>query len=83
VQTVGADYLSVGGFFKDGLQTPHALVEAGKWIIEGLNLSNVEPGIDELICLPLKIEGSDSAPSRAILRFVEAIEHGEATIKVA
>jgi arylformamidase len=73
VQTVGVDYLSVGGFFKDGVETHHALLEAGIWIMEGLNLSNVEPGIYELICLPLKIEGSDGAPSRPILRFVEAI----------
>jgi arylformamidase len=73
VQTVGVDYLSVGSFFKDGVETHHALLEAGIWIMEGLNLSNVEPGIYELICLPLKIEGSDGAPSRPILRFVEAI----------
>ncbi len=72
VQTVGVDYLSVGGFFKDGVETHHALLEAGIWIIEGLNLSNVEPGTYELVCLPLKIEGSDGAPSRAILRFIEA-----------
>ena len=72
VQTVGIDYLSVGGFFKDGVETHHALLEAGIWIIEGLNLSNVSPGIVELICLPLKIEGGDGAPARAILRLVEA-----------
>ena len=72
VQTIGVDYLSVGGFFKDGVETHHALLEAGIWIIEGLNLANVAPAIYELVCLPLKIEGSDGAPSRAILRFVEA-----------
>lgn len=71
VQTIGVDYLSVGGFFTDGVETHHALLEAGIWIIEGLNLSKVEPGIYELICLPLKIEESDGAPARAILRFVE------------
>jgi len=71
IQTVGVDYLSVGGFFKDGVETHYALLEAGIWIIEGLNLSNIAPGIVELICLPLKIEGSDGAPSRAILRVVE------------
>ncbi|GAC1374094.1 MAG: cyclase family protein [Ktedonobacteraceae bacterium] len=71
VQTVGVDYLSVGGFFKDGVETHHALLEAGIWIIEGLNLANVAPGIVELICLPLKIEGGDGAPARAILRVVE------------
>ncbi|HAE83295.1 MAG TPA: arylformamidase [Ktedonobacter sp.] len=68
VQTVGVDYLSVGGFFKDGVETHHALLSAGIWIIEGLNLSSVRAGTYELICLPLKIEGSDGAPSRAVLR---------------
>lgn len=71
VRTVGVDYLSVGGFFKDGAETHKALLEAGIWIIEGLNLLNVEPGGYELICLPLKIEGCDGAPARAILRAIE------------
>lgn len=68
VQIVGVDYLSVGGYFKDGPETHHALLGAGIWIIEGLNLSNIRPGSVELICLPIKIEGSDGAPARAILR---------------
>jgi arylformamidase len=72
VQTVGVDYLSVGGFFTDGVETHHALLEAGIWIIEGLNLSSVAPGIYELVCLPLKIEGGDGAPARAILRLAES-----------
>ena len=68
VQTVGIDYLSVGGFKEDGLETHLALLEAGIWIIEGLDLSLVEPGMYELICLPLKVNDSDGAPARAILR---------------
>jgi arylformamidase len=73
VQTVGVDYLSVGGFFRDGVETHHALLEAGIWIIEGLDLSSVAPGIYELVCLPLRIEGSDGAPARAILRLAESV----------
>jgi len=65
---VGIDYLSVGGFAKDGLETHLALLGAGIWIIEGLDLSQIEPGMYELICLPLKIADSDGAPARAILR---------------
>src|SRR5438874_2630846 len=71
VQTVGVDYLSVGGFYKDGAETHHALLGAGIWIIEGLNLSQVQAGTYELICLPIKIQGSDGAPARAILRAME------------
>ncbi len=70
VRTVGIDYLSVGGFLRDGVETHQALLEAGIWIIEGLDLSRVEPGEYELICLPLKVERSDGAPARAILRAI-------------
>ena len=68
VQTVGVDYLSVGGYEIDSAETHRALLGAGIWIIEGLNLEHVEPGNYELICLPLKIVGSDGAPARAVLR---------------
>ena len=71
VRTVGVDYLSVGGYARDGLETHRALLEAGIWIIEGLDLREVEPGIYELICLPLKIAQSDGAPARAIVRKAE------------
>ena len=68
LQTVGVDYLSVGGYEIDGPETHRALLGAGIWIIEGLNLENVEPGNYELVCLPLKMAGSDGAPARAVLR---------------
>ncbi|HLK20795.1 MAG TPA: cyclase family protein [Bryobacteraceae bacterium] len=68
VQTVGVDYLSVGGYEIDSAETHRALLGAGIWIIEGLNLEHVAPGEYELICLPLKIVGSDGAPARAVLR---------------
>lgn len=68
VQTVGVDYLSVGGYRVDGPETHRALLGAGIWIIEGLNLSSVQAGSYELICLPLKMMGAEGAPARAILR---------------
>jgi arylformamidase len=68
VGLVGVDYLSIEEFRKPGAPTHHILLEAGVVIIEGLNLADVEPGEYELICLPLRIEGSDGAPARAILR---------------
>jgi arylformamidase len=68
VQTVGVDYLSVGGYETDSAETHQALLAAGIWIIEGLNLEHVEPGDYELVCLPLKLVGSDGAPARAVLR---------------
>ncbi len=70
IQTVGVDYLSVGGFYKDGQETHHALLGAGIWIIEGLNLSQVQAGEYDLICLPIKMRGREGAPARAVVRAV-------------
>lgn len=68
VRTVGIDYLSVGAFEGDGVRTHQILLGAGVWVIEGLDLSKVEPGAYELICLPLKVLGAEGAPARAIVR---------------
>lgn len=68
VRLVGVDYLSVGGFRADGVETHRALLEAGIWIIEGLNLKQVPPGTVQLLCLPLKVLGGDGAPARALVR---------------
>jgi len=71
VRLVGIDYLSVDSF-KHGAETHRVLLEAGIWVIEGLDLSRVNSGRYELICLPLKIEGGDGAPARAIVRKISA-----------
>jgi arylformamidase len=68
VRTVGIDYLSVGAYEGDGAAVHRLLIEAGVWIIEGLNLAATPPGSYDLICLPVKLHGSDGAPARAILR---------------
>jgi arylformamidase len=68
VRLVGVDYLSVGGFRIDGVDTHRALLNAGIWVIEGLNLKQVQPGKVQLLCLPLKIMGGDGAPARALVR---------------
>jgi arylformamidase len=62
------DYLSVGGYHADGPLIHRILLEAGIWIIEGLDLSPVTGGRYDMICLPVKLHGSDGAPARAILR---------------
>ncbi len=68
VRLVGIDYLSVSGINKNEHEVHQAILGAGIWVIEGLFLKDVKPGDYELICLPLKIEGSDGAPARAVLR---------------
>jgi len=65
---VGVDYLSVGGHKSNGTEVHEALLGAGIVVIEGLDLSKAEPGLYDLVCLPLRIEQAEAAPARAILR---------------
>ena len=60
---IGLDGMSAGD-----ADVHKALLEANVWIIEGLELSRVDPGAYEMVCLPLKIAGGDGAPARAVLR---------------
>jgi arylformamidase len=64
---VGIDYLSIAPF-GDPTPTHVALLSAGVVVLEGLDLRAIEPGPYELLCLPLRIVGSDGAPARALLR---------------
>lgn len=66
VRLVGVDYLSVAPY-KQSRPTHEVLLNAGVVIVEGLDLSAVPRGFYDLYCLPLKIAGSDGAPTRAIL----------------
>lgn len=64
---VGIDYLSIAPY-SDPKTTHVKLLEAGVVVLEGLDLSKVQPGEYELVCLPLKLAGREGAPARAILR---------------
>lgn len=67
VVLVGIDALSIEPF--DAVEHPahYALLEREVVIVEGLDLGEVEPGDWELIVLPLRLEGGDAAPARALL----------------
>jgi arylformamidase len=67
VETIGVDYLSVEPFEDGEFNTHHTLLGADVVILEGLVLTEVEPGEYFLACLPLKLAGSDGSPARAIL----------------
>jgi arylformamidase len=68
VKVVGIDYLSVEQFQKAGAPAHRTLLGQAVVIIEGLNLSEAEPGMYEMYCLPLRIPGADGAPARVILK---------------
>ena len=68
IKLIGTDFLSIERKGAPGHPTHVALLEAGVIILEGLDLSAIDPGAYELFVLPLKIVGGDGAPARAILR---------------
>ena len=43
-------------------------LENGAWILENVTLEGVADGEYELVCLPLKLQGLEGAPARALLR---------------
>jgi len=67
VELVGIDYLSIEQFHSGHHMTHRILLGRSVVILEGLDLSVPAPGEYELICLPLRIEGCDGAPARAVL----------------
>lgn len=71
VRLVGIDYLSVEQFRAPQPLTHRTLLGAGVVVVEGLNLRALEPGWVRFICLPLRIEGGDGAPARAVARRME------------
>ncbi|MDO9546270.1 MAG: cyclase family protein [Pelolinea sp.] len=66
VRLIGVDYFSVSSY--DDLIAPHViLLERGIILLENIDLRCVVPGIYTLICLPIKLIGTDGAPVRAVL----------------
>ena len=68
IKVVGVDYLSVEPYKTPGHPAHHVLLGGGTIVIEGLNLRDVDPGVYEMYCLPLRVVGSDGAPARVVLR---------------
>lgn len=68
VELVGIDYLSIERFGDRAHEVHKSLLKSGLTVIEGLDLSQIAPGDYEIIALPLKIRGSEGAPTRVVLR---------------
>ncbi len=64
----GTDAPSVDPLDSTDLPAHHALIERGIVNIEGLSLAGVDPGTYQLLSLPLRVQGADAAPVRAVLR---------------
>jgi arylformamidase len=68
IKLVGFDYLSIDRSGSADFPAHLALLGAGVVVIEGLDLSEVEPGEYDMTCLPLRVAGADAAPARVVLR---------------
>lgn len=68
VRLVGFDVPSVDKLDSKTLPVHLACFRANLLILESTDLRAVEPGIYELIALPLRIRGGDGSPVRAVLR---------------
>ena len=67
VRLLAIDYLSVEQMDAQPNVVHQTLLRAGVVIVEGADLRQVAPGSYLLACLPLKIEGADGSPVRAVL----------------
>ena len=70
VRLVGVDAPSVDAQASTTLPIHHILFDGGTYNLENLDLRAVPDGEYELIALPLRLEGLDAAPVRAVLRSV-------------
>lgn len=67
IRLIGTDFLSIERRGAPGHPTHVTLLEREVVIVEGLDLREAEEGMYQLICLPLRIEGGDGGPARALL----------------
>jgi arylformamidase len=67
IRLVGVDFLSVEKAGSQGHPVHRTLLGGGTIIVEGLDLSRVEPGPYTFACFPLRITGGDGSPGRAVL----------------
>lgn len=68
VRLIGVDVPSVDPLDSKELAAHHSLHENGIHILEAVDLLHVEPGLYELIALPLPLVEADGSPVRAVLR---------------
>jgi arylformamidase len=66
IRLIGIDYLSIAPY-KRATETHRILLGGGVSIVEGLDLRQVSGGYYSILCLPLKLVGSDGSPARVVL----------------
>jgi threonine dehydrogenase-like Zn-dependent dehydrogenase/kynurenine formamidase len=82
VRMIGIDYLSIGRG-DTGPAVHRTLLAAGVVIVEGLDLSRVEAGRYDVVCMPMRIEGCDGAPARVAVRRRDHVQRAHPTPRAA
>lgn len=67
VSLVGIDYFGIEAKGSPGHLVHKTLFKNNIVVVEGLNLQKITPGTYQGAILPLKIEGGDGSPARAVL----------------
>lgn len=67
VWLVGTDFLGIEKRGNPNHPVHKILLSNGVVVVEGLDLSEIKEGVYDIICLPLRIVGTDGSPARAIL----------------
>jgi arylformamidase len=67
IRLLGIDAISIGSPINAN-EIHETLLTRGIYILEDLELGHVRPGRYEMICLPLRLQGGDASPVRAIIR---------------
>jgi arylformamidase len=68
VRLLGLDYYSIAPFDAPAGAHRAFLGAPGSAALENVDLKGVEEGWYDLVCLPLKIEGGEGSPARALIR---------------
>ena len=67
VRLIGLDTPSVDPFHSKVLESHQAIADRDMAVLEGVILSEVADGVYTLMAFPLKIQGADASPVRAVL----------------
>lgn len=67
IYLVGTDFLGIEKRGNPGHPVHKMLLSNGVVVVEGLDLSEVEEGIYDIVCLPLRVVGADGSPARVLL----------------
>lgn len=73
VTMIGIDYMTIekSRAKRDGIHSIHEiLLSQNIYILEGIDLRNVEEGEYEIYCFPLPLRNADGAPARVVLASV-------------